>query len=126
MDIKLGPSRVAPGRFGFARGDDGDVSFDNTEAHAVMTSAIEELGSWWADPSHGSEAHTVRNLTGRAPSQVEAMTFASLQTLENSGVISDVLVAAKPSTGSNGIGRLETVIGWTAPDGEKNTLTVPT
>jgi phage gp46-like protein len=73
MDITLGNRNEYSKRFNFVRGDDGDVSFDDSEAHAVMTSVVERKRSYWADATHGSELFELRNLTSRTPSQAEAV-----------------------------------------------------
>jgi phage gp46-like protein len=67
--------RVAnTGDHNFAWDDSGDVVFDNTEQHAVMSCLVEERARWWADTegTHGSQLYTLRTLTRGRPSLAEA------------------------------------------------------
>ena len=119
-DITLGNRSAATGRYNFVLGDDGDVSFDDTEAHAVLTSVIEHRGTYWADARHGSDLHTLKNLTSRTPSEAEAMVLDGLQPLEDGNVIdkSKTAVAATRARG-DGVGRLDIDIGWETPAGHR-------
>lgn len=114
MDIALLDSarNAVTGRWGFARGADGDVAFDDTEAHAVVTSALEDLGAYWADPGHGSRLHALRNLTSRTPSQAEAMVRQAEQPLVQEGVISSFKTDASAELRS---GRLRIELDWSTP-----------
>lgn len=114
MDITLGNRNDGNGRFNFVIGDDGDVSFDDTEAHAVMTSCLEHYNGYAEDPTHGNKAHLLKSLTERTPSQAEAMTAETLQRLEEDGVISEVVVTA---TAERERGRLNVDVEWTTPNG---------
>ncbi len=118
-DITIGERSEATGRFNFVRGDDGDVAFDITGGHAVVTSAVEALGSWWADPQHGCEVRSIKSLTQNTPSQVEAMTVSSLKPLEDAGEIVDVVVTAEAErSAGQRTGRLIRRIRWTTPSGQ--------
>ena len=122
MDITIGNRSQATGRFNFVRGEDGDVAFDETEAHAVMTSVIEKRGSYWADPEHGSDLFTLKNLTTRTPSQAEAMALEAVLPLEEANAISNVAARARAVRDT---GRLELELAWQAPGSEEtNTATV--
>jgi phage gp46-like protein len=113
VDITLGNRNGYTQRFNFVRGDDGDVSFDDTEAHAVMTSVIERKRSYWADPSHGSELFDLRNLTSRTPSQAESMVLDALSSLEQSNAITNVVAVARVLS----FGQLTVDITWNTPTG---------
>lgn len=118
LDITIGARSEATGRFNFVRGADGDVSFDGTQAHAVVTSATEALGSWWANPDHGCQLRQLRSITSTTPSQAESMTFASLDSLERDGSIVNVTVEASVSRApGQPIGRLKRRIRWSTPSG---------
>lgn len=117
MDITLGERDQITGRFNFVLGDDGDVSFDNTEAHAVVTSVAERRGSYWADPNHGSELYTLANITARAPSLAEAFAKSGVQSLVNDGVISGVSATASVKT-PGALNNLNIKLAWTTPGGE--------
>jgi phage gp46-like protein len=122
MDLRLDSTTQATptSGYGFARGADGDVAFDDTEAHAVVSSALEERGSWWADPSHGSALFTLRNLNAQAPSQAEAMTLEAEQPLVDAGAILTSTAAAKRAAG----GRLAVDLRWTTPRGAAPSSTI--
>jgi hypothetical protein len=116
MDITLDSTTRNPatGRFNFARGADGDVAFDDTEAHAVVTAVLEERKKWWADQNSGSDLYTVQSLTARTPSQAEAMIRASLSLLEAAGAISVRAVVVTPDRKTQ---RLVAEVTWTTPSG---------
>lgn len=118
-DITLGERSAATGRFNFVRDPrTGDVQFDETETHAVMTAAMEPRGGYWADPDHGSLMHQIKNLTSRAPSQAQAAVIDSLQFLERAGRIRNVQVVPSSGRTSTGGGWLGVDITWTTPDGK--------
>jgi len=120
-DIALGEPSADTGRFNFVRGADGDVDFDATEAHAVVTSVLEERGGYWADPSHGSDLHRLKNLTTRTPSQAEAMVREALGPLESEQLIAGVAVSAAAARRR---GRLGIDLNWTTPGGSGQSRTI--
>lgn len=121
MDIALGARSQLTGRFNFVKDPlTGDVSFDDTEAHAVMTSAMEDLQGYWADSTHGNEVHELENLSARTPSQARAMTLASLDPLARQNRITNVDVEAERNTETNGLGRLDVNLRWTTPGGSNS------
>ncbi len=120
MDITLGNQNAANSCFNFVIGPDGDVQFDDTEAHAVMTSVIERKGSYWADRSHGSDLYKLRSLTSRTPSQAEAEALAATQSLEDSFAIQ--LVQAEASVSKTSRNRLNLDVRWKNGTGERQSL----
>ena len=112
-DITLGNRSDATARFNFVKGADGDVSFDDTEGHAVMTSATEDKGGYWADPNHGNEAAQLKSLTSGTPSQAEAMTTDAEAPLVQAGSIENLVVTSS----RQGFGKLVTEISWMTPGG---------
>lgn len=124
MDITLGARSQATGRFNFVIGADGDVSFDDTEAHAVMTSSIEHKGSYWLDRNHGSDLFTLKSLTSRTPSQATAFVLDGLNTLVQTAVIDAPTVSAKTTTQDNGLGQLKIDLTWSTPSGVQQQQTV--
>jgi phage gp46-like protein len=120
MDISLGNRDARTGRFNFVIDPTTkDVQFDDTEAHAVMTSVMEDLGGYWADPAHGSELYKLKALSGRTPSVAEAMTLAALQTLEADNRITNVIVRGKPlPTDGTRPTALNVDLSWRTPNGD--------
>jgi phage gp46-like protein len=117
VDITLGPRR-SNGRFGFVKTADGDVQFDDTQAHAVVTSAVEQQGSWVFDPTHGSKLYTLRSLTAKTPSQAEAMVLEAEAPLEQDNAVVGVTASAKAELNQGQrTGRLDVQIKWTTPGG---------
>ena len=114
MDLTLDESarKVPPARGWIARGADGDVAFDDTEAHAVVTSALEHRGAYWADRNHGSDLHQLRTLSSRTPSQAEAQVHAAEAQLLQEGTIESLQVTAKAPART---GRLELDVRWQTP-----------
>ena len=118
MDITLGARDERTGRFNFVRDPvTRDVAFDDTEAHAVMCSALEDLEGYWADSTHGSELYKLDSLTQRTPSVAEAATLASLDRLEQQGRITDVSADAAAVTGADGLNRLRIDLHWKSRNG---------
>jgi len=109
MDITMGNRSESSGRFNFVRGADGDVSFDDTETHAVMTSVIEQKRGYWANREHGTGLRQVKSLTRRTPSQVEA---EALQGMESVREIRDD--KANAIVERSNVGRLKLRLSWTA------------
>jgi phage gp46-like protein len=125
LDITMGSRSAKTGRFNFVRGADGDVSFDETNAHAVVTSATERRASWWADAEHGSKLRELRNIRSATPSQAEAATLQSLAGLEANNEIEGVEVkATSERSAGQPTGRLSVDIKWTTPSGESGSATV--
>ncbi len=117
-DITLGNQSAATGRYNFVTSEiDGDVSFDDTEAHAVMTSIIEHRDSYAFDTNHGSKLYTLRNATSRTPSQAEAMTLDGLQSLQDDNTISAGTRVSASMSRRDGINRLDVEVNWTTPAG---------
>lgn len=110
MDISLGARSEATGRFNFVQDPvTKDVAFDETEAHRVVTAALEDLGTWWADPTHGSELYQLENLTSATPSQAESTVLNAEQQLEQAGVITNVSCTAHRVPRTN---RLKIKLAW--------------
>lgn len=120
MDITMGSRSEKTGRFNFVRGADGDVSFDETRAHEVVTSVTETHGSWIHDETHGSKLRSLRKLSTATPSQADAMTLESLQTLEedNEVVEPEANSVAEVVRGQR-TGRLSIRVRWKTPSGEQ-------
>lgn len=120
MDISLGNQNATSGCFNFVRGADGDVQFDDTEAHAVMTSVIERKNSYWADRSHGSNLYKLRSLTTRTPSQAVAEALDAVQSLEDTFAIQQARAEAAVAKGK--LNRLNLDVSWKNGSGEKQSL----
>lgn len=114
MDLSIGNRNQYNGRFNFVRGADGDVAFDDTEAHAVISSVEEVRGSYWADATHGSGLLLLRSLTSRTPSQAEADALDALDPLERANAIENVSATA---TADRRNGRLNLEVSWSTPSG---------
>ncbi len=120
MDITLGNQNEANGCFNFVRGADGDVQFDDTEAHAMMTSVIERKKSYWADRSHGSNLYKLRSLTSRTPSQAVAEALDATQSLEAAFVVQQI--RAEAAIDKRAINRLKLDVSWKNGTGERQSL----
>ena len=122
IDITLGNRSEESGCFNFVRGADGDVSFDETGAHAVVTSVIERKGTNVFDRTHGSDLWKLRSLTSRTPSQAEAETLAACQPLEDANEVQQVeaFAEADPKAGN----RLKLDVSWKPGTAERQTETV--
>lgn len=118
-DITLGNRSEATGRYNFVLGADGDVSFDDTEAHAVMTSVIEHKGKYWADASHGSDLYLLKSITSKTPSQAVALTHDGLQPLEDAKMIDAASTTVNAAVVRGAAGRVDIDIGWTTPVGAR-------
>lgn len=114
MDITIGARSELTGRFNFVWTEDNDVSFDDTEAHEVVTSVIEKRRSYWADRNHGSDLRTLRSLTTRTPSQAEQTALAALDTAIQARRIVRVVAAAAAQRAR---GRLRLDLRWSTPGG---------
>jgi phage gp46-like protein len=107
LDISIGNRNEYSKRFNFVRGADGDVAFDDTEAHAVIT-------TYWFDPNHGSKLARLRSLTSRTPSQAEAEALDALLPLQADNSITAVAAVAAADRSN---GRLSLDVSWTTPSG---------
>jgi hypothetical protein len=125
LDITLGNRDAVSGRFNFVADETGDISFDETETHAVMTSCMEDKAGYWVDSSHGSDLATLKNMGRKTPSQAEAMLLDALAPLERDNSIVGVSVSVTSSTvTSTGGGRLDAQIKWSTPNGLSPVQTV--
>lgn len=118
MDIKLGNRSDITNRFNFVTDADGDIAFDDTCAHEVMTAVMERRNTYWDDAKHGSEVYQLTALTSRTPSQAESMVLDALDPLVRANKIVNPQCAAT-AVRSNGqlTGRLSVLIKWTTPSG---------
>ena len=116
-DIALGNPNATTGAFNFVRGSDGDVSFDDTAAHAVMTSVMEQLGTNPFDATHGTNILATPSLTSNTPSQVEAEATQAVAGLVTAGEVQGFVVDA--SEYPNAINRLSLDLSWTSGTGAK-------
>jgi phage gp46-like protein len=123
MDIALLTTSRNPatGCFDFVRGPDGDVLFDDTEAHAVITSALEHKGAYWADRNHGSDLFRMKTLSTKTPSQADAMVREAEDPLVADGSIAPPSVTASVVRKT---GRLNIDIDWTTPGGVPGSVAV--
>lgn len=124
LDIALGNRSESTGRFNFVRAANGDVSFDETQAHAVMTNCLERRNGYWANPNHGSLIWQLQSLTSRTPSQAQAMVLDALQFLEANGAITNVKVQATAAKNPIGGGLLGVTVSWTTPSGKSGTASI--
>ena len=94
--------------------DSGDVVFDNTEQHAVMSCLVEERARWWADAdgTHGSQLSTLRTLTRGTPSLAEAYANEGVQTLLDQKIISSFDAKAQANVQGQ---RFIVEAGWSVP-----------
>lgn len=122
-DISIGARSEATGRFNFVRDARGDVVFDSTETHAVLTNAMEQRG-YWANPQHGTLIAQLKSLTSQTPSQAQAMVLDSLTALERANRITNVQVVASSARNAFGAGQLGIDIFWTTPDGKPGSATL--
>jgi len=93
-DLSLSRLNKQTNRYDLDWDDDGDPSFDDTEAHRVASLLIEHRPSslsagYWADlkGSRGSLLYTVKNLRSSTPSQAEAYARDALQKAIDDGAI---------------------------------------
>ena len=124
MDISLDDRARNPatGRYGiFKDPKTGDVSFDDTEAFAVMSSALCDRGGYYFDFQHGSDLFALRSLTSRTPSQAEAMVLDAEQPIVNARIIAQPTAAA---TADRRNGRLRIDLNWTTPTGSRPSTTI--
>ena len=122
IDIAIGARSSVTGRFNFVKDPiTGDVSFDETQAHALMTTVAEQKGSWWANPDHGSELYKLTNITSKTATQATAAAADAVEhRLQKPGLIGDFEVDADIDT-STGIGILALDVTWTLPNGQQRT-----
>lgn len=116
LDISLTNYNQQNGKYNFARGPDGDVAFDTTQAHSVMTSVIEKRNTYPFDRNHGSNLYQLRSATSKTPSQASALALDALLELER-----DREIVAPQATASfakfSGISRLKLDVSWETPGG---------
>lgn len=117
MDITLGNRSADSGCFNFVLGADGDVSFDDTEAHAVMTTVVEDRGTYAIDADHGSDLYKIKSLTSRTPSQAESVALDALSQLESDHLI--VAESTKVSATKRG-NALFVDVSWESPTGARS------
>jgi phage gp46-like protein len=120
-DISLGNPNPTTGAFNFVRGADGDVQFDDSGAHGVLTSVIERLGTNPFDSSHGSNIWQIRSLTSKTPSQTEASALAAVQPMVSAGEIQGV--ATDAAANSQNPNRLDLDVSWTSGTGKPQSKT---
>lgn len=95
----------ANGKQGILWNDRGDVTWDDTEQHAVMAALVEARGKWWADTlgTQGSQLHEVKTITVSTKSQVEAYAREALAGLVRLGRIElNKVVVTIPDRGRAG------------------------
>ncbi len=105
----------ASGRCNFAWDESGDVVFDGSEEHAVLSVLLEHLAAWWADTNgtHGSQLHTLKEMRRATPSQAEAYAREALQPLVDQRRIQQVTAQASRAPG----GGLRLDVAWQTPGG---------
>lgn len=116
LDIQLSNYNQQNGKYNFARGPDGDVAFDTTRAHAVMTSIIEKRNTYPFSRNHGSELYKLRSATSKTPSQAEALALDALLELERDREITNPSATAT-LTRQSGASRLSLDVAWNTPGG---------
>lgn len=117
-------TNVANGLQGFAFDESGDVIFDESEAHAVMASLVEQRGKWWADPqgTHGSRLRSIKKITASTKSDAEAFARESLAKLVSAGRIELKRVLVNiPRTGVSG--RIELAVYWASRGSSEEQVT---
>jgi phage gp46-like protein len=117
-------TNIANGLQGFAFDERGDVVFDESEAHAVMSSLVEQRGKWWADPAgtHGSRLRTIRTITASTQSDAEAFAREALAKLVATDRISlKRVVVSIPRTGVSG--RVEVAVYWASRGSSEEQMT---
>jgi phage gp46-like protein len=126
LDLALTNYNARTCRYNFARGANGDVAFDQTQAFAVMSSCLCKRNGYWADANFGSDLDTLRNMTSRTPSQAQAMTADAVQPLVDQKLITGVQVGAVAAASSGAIGasgnpaagnQLDVDLNWATPGG---------
>jgi phage gp46-like protein len=115
-DLALTNFNVHTARYNFARGADGDVAFDESQAFPVMSSAICRKNGYWADRDHGSELFKLRNLTSATPSEAEAMVLDAELPLEKAQLVTNVRVDATSARTVSG-NQLAVDVFWDTPGG---------
>jgi phage gp46-like protein len=97
-DIALARN-AANARFNF-QWKNGDVVFDTTCEHEVMSRLVEQRAKWWADDNgdHGSRLHTIATLNAAVHSNAEAYAREALQPMTDRGAIVIARVQVTTST----------------------------
>jgi phage gp46-like protein len=107
----------------FAWDPSGDVVFDDTEAHAIMSCLVDQRARWWADTdgTHGSQLYTLRTLTRGTPSLAEAFANEAVQPLVNARRI----VAFTPRARANFQGQRFLIdVDWSVPGNKPHSARV--
>jgi phage gp46-like protein len=91
------------GRFNF-QWKDGDVVFDRTCEHEVMSRLVEKRAKWWADAdgAHGSRLSTITHINASTRSEADAYAREALQPMVDANriAITKVVVDVGPIAGS--------------------------
>ena len=116
-DISLGNRSRYTQRFNFVKDPvTGDVSFDETQAHAVMNSVMSQQGRYWADSQHGSKLFELKDIVAATPSQAEAAVLDGVQSLQQQNLINTPSAVARTDI-SAGIGQLYVDFNYKTPRG---------
>lgn len=101
----------------------GNLAFDTTESHAVLSLILERKGEWFADTSgrRGSLVHTVTVDVRIAASKLQAYIEDALQPLVEARRIKAVAVTATRTTP----GRYDVRVKYQTPDGAQQTVRTP-
>ena len=101
----------------------GDVVFDDTEQHAVMSCLVEHRARWWADTdgTHGSQLHTLRTLTRGTPSLAEAFAVESVQPLVAARRIVGFAARARANVQGQ---RFVFEVDWSVPGGKPHSTRI--
>jgi phage gp46-like protein len=110
-DIAIAPN-LNNGRQGFAWAD-GDVVFDDTLEHEVLSRLVEWRGRWWADSrgTHGSRLFTIKHLSASTTSDAEAYAREALQPMVDAKRLTIVAVRVTTLSGTQGA-RLTVAVSW--------------
>jgi phage gp46-like protein len=91
------------GRFNF-QWKDGDVVFDSTCEHEVISRLVEKRAKWWADETgtHGSRLWTITHINASTRSEADAYAREALQPMidANRITLTKVTVDVSPMAGS--------------------------
>lgn len=98
----------------------GDVSFDETQAFAVLTSVACRRRQYWANAEHGTDLSLLRTMTRNTPSptpsQAQAMALAGVAALVEANLIVNPQASAAAIDGPMGArSRLGLNLAWSIP-----------